>query len=210
MQNYSRTIKSCLWSSRTFHRLSAVEKTVYLYLLTGPVTSDTSVYLMPLDQAALDVGVSVDEIERIIRKFEELELVVYDWEQEEICVIDYFQYGSSPTGGLCFEMYSKDFAKINNKELIGFAKESAKRADISMAYFAALQDVFPEICEDDFPIRATEKSAKEIREAAKIGRKKISEKRKKKNDMVEEDKKEEINVEETKEMDSEMFDDLPF
>lgn len=210
MQNYSRTVKSCLWSSRTFHRLSAVEKAVYLYLLTSHVTSDTSVYLMPLDQAALDVSVSIDEIERIIRKFEELELVVYDWEQEEICVIDYFQYGTSPTSGLCYEMYAKDFAKINNKELIGFAKESAKRADISISYFAALQDVFPEICEDDFPIRATEKTAKEIREAAKIGRKKISEKRKKKNDMVEEDKKEEIKVEETKEMDPEMFDDLPF
>ena len=210
MQNYLRTVRSCLWSSRTFHRLSAVEKTVYLYLLTGPVTSDTSVYLMPLDQAALDVSVSIEEIERIIRKFEELELVVYDWEQEEICVIDYFQYGTSPTSGLCYEMYAKDFAKINNKELIGFAKESAKRADISISYFAALQDVFPEICEDDFPLRATEKTAKEIREAAKIGRKKISEKRKKKNDTVEEDKKEEIKVEETKEMDPEMFDDLPF
>ena len=205
MQNYSRTVKSCLWSSRTFHRLSAVEKTVYLYLLTGPVTSDTSVYLMPLDQAALDVSVSVEEIERIIRKFEELELVVYDWEQEEICVIDYFQYGSSPVGSLCYEMYAKDFAKINNKELIGFAKESAKRADISMSYFAALQDIFPEICEDDFPIRATEKSAKEIREAAKIGRKKISEKRKKKNDTVEEAK-----PIEKEEMDTELYDDLPF
>ena len=205
MQNYSRTVKSCLWSSRTFHRLSAVEKTVYLYLLTGPVTSDTSVYLMPLDQAALDVSVSVEEIERIIRKFEELELVVYDWEQEEICVIDYFQYGSSPVGSLCYEMYAKDFAKINNKELIGFAKESAKRADISMSYFAALQDIFPEICEDDFPIRATEKSAKEIREAAKIGRKKISEKRKKKSDTVELAK-----PIEKEEMDTELYDDLPF
>ena len=205
MQNYSRNVRSHLWSSRTFHRLSAVEKTVYLYLLTGPVTSDTSVYLMPLDQAALDVSVSVEEIERIIRKFEELELVVYDWEQEEICVIDYFQYGSSPNGGLCYEMFQKDFAKINNKELIGFAKESAKRADISISYFAALQDIFPEICEDDFPIRATEKSAKEIREAAKIGRKKISEKRKKKSDTVELAK-----PIEKEEMDMELYDDLPF
>ena len=203
MQNYSRSVKSCLWSSRTFHRLSAVEKTVYLYLLTGPDTSDTSVYLMPLDQAALDVSVNIEEIERIIRKFEELELVVYDWEQEEICVIDYFQYGTSPLGGLNYEMYAKDFDKINNKELIGFAKESAKRADISMAFFAALQDVFPEICEDDFPIRSTEKTAKEIREAAKRGRKKISERRKKTSAETEEDKtseKEEAEIE----------DDLPF
>ena len=72
-------------------------------------------------------------------------------------------------------------------------------------YFAALQDVFPEICEDDFPIRATEKSAKEIREAAKIGRKKISEKRKKKSDTVELAK-----PIEKEEMDTELYDDLPF
>ena len=208
MQNYSRNVKSHIWASRTFHRLSAVEKTIYLYLLTGPVTSDTSVYLMPLDQAALDVGVGVDEIERIIKKFEELELVVYDWEQEEICVVDYFQYGTSPVGGLNYEMYSKDFDKINCKELIGFAKESAKRSDISMAYFAALQDVFPEICEDDFPIRATDKTAKDMRDAAKRGRTKISNRRKK---MVTEDS--ETKRAETKdsgEMDPELYDELPF
>ncbi|MBQ6933992.1 MAG: hypothetical protein IJN37_06345 [Clostridia bacterium] len=204
MQNYSRSVKSHLWSSRTFHRLSAIEKAVYLYLLTGPVTSDTSVYLMPLDQAALDVGVSIEEIERIIKHFEELELVVYDWDEEEICVIDYFQFGTSPIGGLNYEMYSKDFDKINSKELIGYAKESAKRADISMAFFAALQDVYPEICEDDYPIRATEKTAKDMREAAKRGRKKISERRKKVTG------KEEVKPTEKEEMSPELYDDLPF
>lgn len=179
MQNYVRSVKSELWASRAFHRLTPNEKVLYLYLLTGPVTSDTSVFLMPLDQAALDTGLSIKEVETSIRHFEELELVVYNWENEEICVVDYFRYGSNPVGGLQYEMYCKDFDKIQSKELVEFVKESAKRSDISMAFFAALQDIFPDICEDDYPIRKTEKSAEDMRNAAKRGRKKISERRKK-------------------------------
>ncbi len=152
---------------------------LYLYLLTGPVTSDTSVFLMPIDQAALDTGISVEDIEKSVKHFEELELVVYDWETEEICVIHYFEFGSHPVGGLQYEMYCKDFEKIQSRELIEYVKESAKRSDISMAFFAALQDMFPDISEDDYPIRTTTKTADDMRDAAKRGRKKISERRNK-------------------------------
>ena len=179
MQNYNRTVKSHLWSTRVFHSLTACEKAVYLYMLTGPVTSDTSVYLMPLDQAALDIGLSAEEITKILRHFEKLQLIVYDWVQEEVCVLDYFTYGTSPIGGLNYEMYSKDFDKINNKELIGHAKESAKKADIAMPFFAALQDYYPEIQEDDYMLRATTKTADEMRSAAKRGRRNSSASRKK-------------------------------
>lgn len=177
MQNYSRTVKSHVWQDRTFHRLKPEEKLIYLYLLTGPVTSDTSVFLCPLDQMSLDLGIPVDSIEKVLKRFIELNIVAYDFEQEEICVIPYFTYGTNPVGALNYEMYAKDFDKINNKNLIKYAVESARNADLSIAYFAAIQDILPELSEDDFPIRSTKSTADDIRNAAKRGRKKISEKR---------------------------------
>lgn len=178
MQNYSRTVKSHVWQDRTFHRLNPEEKLIYLYLLTGPVTSDTSVFLCPLDQMSLDLGISIESIEKILKRFIELNIVAYDFEQEEVCMMPYFAHGTSPVGALNYEMYAKDFDKINNKSLIKYVVESAKNADISMAYFAAIQDIFPELSEDDYPIRPTKSTADDIRNAAKRGRKKISEKRK--------------------------------
>jgi len=76
-------------------------------------------------------------------------------------------------------MYCKDFDKIHSKDLIANVCESALNSDISMAFFCALQDIFPEIEADDFPIRKTEKTAEDIRNAAKRGRKKIKENREK-------------------------------
>ena len=177
MQNFCRSVKSHVWQDRTFHRLAPEEKLIYLYLLTGPVTSDTSVFLCPLDQMSLDLGIPVDSIEKVLKRFIELNIVAYDFEQEEICVIPYFAYGTNPVGALNYEMYAKDFDKINNKNLIKYAIESARNADISIAYFAAIQDILPELSEDDFPIRPTKSTTDDIRNAAKRGRKKIKDKK---------------------------------
>lgn len=206
MQNYERTVKSSLWSTRVFHRLTPTEKVLYLYLLTGPVTSDTSVFLMPVDQAALDTGLSIEDTEKSIKHFEDLELVVYDWKTEEICVIDYFKYGSTPFGALQYEMYCKDFDKIQSKKLIEYVKESAKRSDISMAFFAALQDIFPDISEDDYPIRTTTKTADDMRNAAKRGRKKISERRNKLKEISNDNNVVSYNTDNP----ADICDDLPF
>lgn len=207
MQNYSRTVKSHLWQDRTFHRLNAEEKLVYLYLLTGPVTSDTSVFLCPLDQMSLDLGIPVDSIEKVLKRFIELNIVAYDFEQEEICVIPYFAYGTNPVGSLNYEMYAKDFDKINNKNLIKYAIESARNADISIAYFAAIQDILPELSEDDFPIRPTKSTTDDIRNAAKRGRKKISEKRmsNQKTEMLMKKLDEAVEKKETSQEEEELF-----
>ena len=178
MQNFCRSVKSHVWQDRTFHRLAPEEKLIYLYLLTGPVTSDTSVFLCPLDQMSLDLGISIESIEKILKRFIELKIVAYDFEQEEVCMMPYFAHGTSPVGALNYEMYAKDFDKINNKSLIKYVVESARNADISLSFFAAIQDVFPNLIQDEFRIRKSEKTADEIRDAAKRGRKKINEKRK--------------------------------
>ena len=176
MQNFVRSVKSHVWQTRTFRKMSVTEKLTYLYLLTSGATSDTSVYVLPLDYASLEVGVSVEEMEEIIRRFEKLGLVVYDWEQEEICVLDYFIYGTTPSGGLNYEMYAKDLDKIQNKALIEIAANAARKTDITIAFFAALQEFLPSLDQDEYRIRKTDKTVDDIKSAAKRGRTKIKKK----------------------------------
>lgn len=175
MANYNRTIMSSLWSKKTFRKLTPKEKVFYFLIHTGEITSDTSVFPCLLDDCALFCGVSVNEIKKMITRFEELGLIVYDDEAEEICVLDYFE-NHEPAGGITYEMYRKDFAKISSEQIFKTLVDNSKNYCISMPFFAALQDFVPELKEKDFNIKKSDKTVDEIRSAALRGRTKAKSK----------------------------------
>lgn len=173
MANYCRTILSSLWSSKSFRKLNHKEKVFYFLLHTGEISSDTSVFPCMLDDCALYCGVQVEDVEKMIEKFQELGIVYYDYEAEEICVLDYFVM-HSPSGGITYEMYRKDISKITSDKVIDVLVENSKKFDISLSFFAALQDFRPSIKEEDFIIKSSNKTIDEIRSAAKRGRTKAA------------------------------------
>ena len=175
MANYNRTIVSSLWSKKTFRKLTPKEKVFYFLLHTGEITSDTSVFPCLLDDCALYCGVSVNEIKKMITRFEELGLIYFDHEAEEICVLDYFE-NHEPAGGITYEMYRKDFAKITSAQVFETLVENSKNYCISMPFFAALQDFVPDLKEEDFNIKKSDKTVDEIRSAALRGRTKAKSK----------------------------------
>ncbi len=122
-----------------------------------------------ITDCSLYCGVSVKEIEKMLQRFEELGYIFYDYATEEICVLDYFVM-HSPAGGITYEMYRKDLAKITSDKVLDVLVENSKRYDISLPFFAALQDFKPQIKEEDFAIKSCSKSIDEIRTAAKRGR----------------------------------------
>lgn len=187
MANYSRTILSSLWSSKIFRKLNHKEKVFYFLLHTGEITSDTSVFPCLMDDCALYCGVSVKEIEKMLHRFEELGLIFYDYDLEEICVLDYFVM-HSPVGGITYEMFRKDLAKISSDKILDVLVENSKKYDISLPFFAALQDFRPCIKQEDFSIKHCEKTVEEIRTAAKRGRTKAAgDKNKSAAEVIEED-----------------------
>ena len=147
MANYCRTILSSLWSSKSFRKLNQTEKVFYFLLHTGELSSDTSVFPCMLEDCALYCGVQVEEVEKMMKKFEELGLVYYDYDAEEICVLDYFAM-HNPAGGITYEMYRKDIGKITSDKVLDVLVENSKKYDISLPFFAALQDFRPSIKEE--------------------------------------------------------------
>ncbi len=65
-----RIINTKFWDDSYIAGLSPLEKLVFLYLLTNPLTNISGVYELPLKRAAFDVGISGEEIETIFGRFE--------------------------------------------------------------------------------------------------------------------------------------------
>lgn len=65
-----RIVNTKFWDDSYISRLTPLEKLVFLYLITNPLTNISGVYELPLKRAAFDVGISSGEIEVAFAKFE--------------------------------------------------------------------------------------------------------------------------------------------
>ena len=65
-----RIVNTKFWDDSYIAALSPLEKLVFLYLITNPLTNISGVYELPLKRAAFDVGLSGKEVEAILNKFE--------------------------------------------------------------------------------------------------------------------------------------------
>ena len=65
-----RIVNTKFWDDSYIAGLSPLEKLVFLYLITNPLTNISGVYELPLKRAAFDVGLSGKDMEVIFKKFE--------------------------------------------------------------------------------------------------------------------------------------------
>ena len=65
-----RIVNTKFWDDSYIAGLSPLEKLGFLYLITSPLTNISGVYELPLKRAAFDVGVEIDTIETIFKRFE--------------------------------------------------------------------------------------------------------------------------------------------
>ena len=178
MPSVNRTIKTGIWKANYFKKLPSFLKLVYLFLICGEPTSETSVYSFPLDYYAPHLGIKFEELQNAIADLEKRGYVIYDWDTEEILVVYYFA-NHAPIGGITYEMFRNDLSEISSKRLLVALVENAKKYEISMPFFAALEDFFPELatdeCRAEFRFKKGKyKTTAEAREAASKGRDKAA------------------------------------
>jgi hypothetical protein len=113
------------------------------------------------------------KIEKMIAHFEELGIILYDREYEEVIILDAFYY-HPPVGGLTFEMFRKDLAKISSEKIMAALVENSKKYTISIQFFAALKEFIPDILNCDFKIKKTKLTEEEARTVAERGRRNAS------------------------------------
>lgn len=144
MPSRTRMLHTNLWTSKYFWRLEVLEKLVYLFLMFGEPTSETSVFPLSIPIYAAQLKMSEKDLREVIRNLESNNLVVYDEIEEEILVTRYFDH-RSPNGGITYEMFRNDLADIHSKNLLLCLTGLAKKYEIPAPFYAALADIFPEL-----------------------------------------------------------------
>lgn len=88
-----RTIHTRIWTDAWFCELEPDEKLVFIYLFSNPNASVCGMYEMPKRNIALDVGISVDRVSKILNRFSEKGKVFY--EDGIVWVVNLNKYNNS-------------------------------------------------------------------------------------------------------------------
>lgn len=65
-----RIVNTKFWDDSYIAGLTPLEKLLFLYLITNPLTNISGVYELPVRRAAFDVGLSIEEVEKAFGRFE--------------------------------------------------------------------------------------------------------------------------------------------
>ena len=177
MANYERTFKSAVWNEDWFEELSNTGKLFYYLIHTGEETSDVSVFPLTVKKIAYQLSTSQDEVRALIDVFTANDLIEFDYETSEILVVDYFRH-NPPRGGIRYEGYRKDLAKIKSKRLLARLAEIAKSYPITIGFYSALAE-YIEINRSDYNIKPTTQTEESVKTVQQRGRQGSAKKRKK-------------------------------
>ncbi len=73
----NRYINTKFWDDTFIVNLDPIEKLLYLYFLTNPLTNVSGIYELPLKRIAFDTGVDRDTVMRLIERFTREEKIYY-------------------------------------------------------------------------------------------------------------------------------------
>lgn len=175
MANYERTFKSSTWTDGVFEMMSNVEKLFYILIHVGEETSDCCMFQITPKRIAFHLGISARKAEELIQKFIDKGLVMYNFENNEMLVVDYMKHNPC-RGGLKYENYKKDFAKIKTQDFFATLAEIAKGYPVTIGFLSALSE-HVQINEADYDVKKSSEDIDSVKTVQQRGRDKTLQKR---------------------------------
>lgn len=86
----NRLINTKFWDDNYISELDPIEKLIYLYLLTNPLTTIAGVYEIKLRKIAFDTGIDKDMLSKILMRFEKDNKIIY--KDDYIFVRNFIKY----------------------------------------------------------------------------------------------------------------------
>lgn len=77
MQNKQRMINTKFWDDTYINRLEPIEKLLYLYFLTNPLTSWCGIYEIPIQRIVFDTNITIDIINKALDRFAQDDKIFY-------------------------------------------------------------------------------------------------------------------------------------
>jgi len=72
-----RTVNTRFWDDSYVINLDPIEKLLFLYLLTNPLTNIAGIYEVSLRRVSFDTGIEKDMVQKILKRFEKEKKVFY-------------------------------------------------------------------------------------------------------------------------------------
>ncbi len=86
----NRIVNTRFWIDEYICKLDPIEKLLFLYFLTNPMTEICGIYEIPIKTIAVDTGIEQDMVHRIIRRFSRDKKVFY--KKGWIIVVNFIRY----------------------------------------------------------------------------------------------------------------------
>lgn len=92
MDGKKKFINTRIWSDKWVQKLNPKEKLLFLYFLTSPSINLVGIYEITFQTIHFDTGLSFDDIQEFINKFDSANKIVYDQEEEYVIILNHLKH----------------------------------------------------------------------------------------------------------------------
>lgn len=112
-----RQIFTSFWKDTFINELTPEDKLFYIYLMSNAETTQCGIYPFIVKYAAVEIGYSIETIERLLERFISYGKIKYCKETKELMIVNWMKYNfiNSKTVINCV---NKELKQIKNKEFI--------------------------------------------------------------------------------------------
>ncbi|PMC33919.1 DNA replication protein DnaD [Bacillus sp. UMB0899] len=128
-------LKTDFWMSPIVgEELKKDEKFLYIYLLTNHLTTQIGIYRILKKQIAIDMDISIEEVESLMASLIDRQLIRYNAETREVALRDWGIAIQSRGGKPVLDCIESELRKVVDTSLISFVLESIQKKDIRDLY----------------------------------------------------------------------------
>ncbi len=126
-----RVVDVGFWTdSKVIDLFTTEDKLFMLYLLTNPHSAQLGIYKLHEKQIAFDIGYSVDEVQRLLIRFEkEFKIIRYSYETREIAILNFLKHSIIKGGRPVYDLLTREIKNVKNKDLITYTFDNIRRED---------------------------------------------------------------------------------
>ena len=130
-----RQIYTQFWSDSFILELTTEEKLFYLYLISNSKTTQSGIFELSNKIIAIETGIDVETVEKLINKFCEYNKILYCKDTKEIMVLNWMKY-NVPNNINAIKCVHNELIKVKHKEFLEilFKKCQAAQLDVEKIF----------------------------------------------------------------------------
>lgn len=127
-----RVVDTDFWTDEKVEVFEPEEKLFWVYLLTNPYTKQLGIYHITKKQMSFQLGYDVEQIERLLDKFEK-EYGLIKYVDSEIAIFNFLKHSILKGGKPVEDCLKADIKKVKHKELVDMVFERIIKDDVNVS-----------------------------------------------------------------------------